>query len=626
MAIASPSTMVRIALSYLPSLSRGGMAHRLMLRANRARDAQRFEAASVLYEEATRLAPADPRILAHFAHMHSELGNDAGAERLYQQALRLAPTNPELTRQVRSFRAAAEPNSCAEGSVSLVPELLAASGKPSEPGFGVHVRRLGAKRARTASGFARVLSGVEAIHGFAIGSGSAAELLVLIDGVVFHREPLQALPLPASARTKYVFNIWCDVSGLTPGSKDIELRFAEQGRRSRSYRTVLTIAPPPAADHPDSDALVSPAQADTGGLEAAINGRTSVIRSARRSLLAQPRTILVQRADQLGDLVCSIPALRRLRSGFPDARIVLLVSDANTELAWTLDFVDEVVTCAFADNGHDERRTMTVEAQASLTATLHRYRFDIAIDLGEGAGSRPLLQLSGAPFLYGFRDRDTPWLSAGLDINAHDPVNYRETIPPSRKMLALVNGLIAAQYGAAEILPRRGLGGQRLERFGIEASAEYAVLHNGARLAYSRWPHYASLAQVLIERTALQVVLMGEDPIQQERPSKRLIRLPERLAFDDFDALLSRARIFVGNDSGPKHLAALRGTPVVSIHMARLGWNEWGQEQTGSIISRRVPCAGCGIGRNGEECGRDFACIRLIGVEEVFNEMRRLMA
>ena len=89
-----------------------------------------------------------------------------------------------------------------------------------------------------------------------------------------------------------------------------------------------------------------------------------------------------------------------------------------------------------------------------------------------------------------------------------------------------------------------------------------------------------------------------------------------KLPFADFDALLAGAAVFVGNDSGPKHLAALRGVPVVSIHSARINWNEWGQEQTGVIISRRVPCAGCGI-TEARECGRNIACIRDIRAEEV---------
>jgi ADP-heptose:LPS heptosyltransferase len=81
---------------------------------------------------------------------------------------------------------------------------------------------------------------------------------------------------------------------------------------------------------------------------------------------------------------------------------------------------------------------------------------------------------------------------------------------------------------------------------------------------------------------------------------------------------VSFCSVFVGNDSGPKHLAALRGANVVSIHLARNNWNEWGQENNGYIVSRRVPCAGCSIHHDPEECGKGFPCITNISAEEVY--------
>ncbi len=102
---------------------------------------------------------------------------------------------------------------------------------------------------------------------------------------------------------------------------------------------------------------------------------------------------------------------------------------------------------------------------------------------------------------------------------------------------------------------------------------------------------------------------------------ERFVLLDRRLGFDDFDAFLSFATVMAGNDSGPKHLASLRGTPAVTLFTARINWTEWGQETAGVILSRRVPCAGCAIFHDAEECGKDFACIRDIRPEEVFNAM-----
>jgi ADP-heptose:LPS heptosyltransferase len=107
--------------------------------------------------------------------------------------------------------------------------------------------------------------------------------------------------------------------------------------------------------------------------------------------------------------------------------------------------------------------------------------------------------------------------------------------------------------------------------------------------------------------------------------SNRFHLVDGRLEFDQFDALVSFCDVFVGNDSGPKHLASLRGAKVVSLHMARNNWNEWGQENGGYILSRKLPCAGCQISHDPEECGRDFICIRGIKPEEVMAAVQRLL-
>ncbi len=159
---------------------------------------------------------------------------------------------------------------------------------------------------------------------------------------------------------------------------------------------------------------------------------------------------------------------------------------------------------------------------------------------------------------------------------------------------------------------------------GLGRHDRYALLHAGARLEFSRWPGFSQLAERLLEATEFKVLLLTDGTLDAAslpaalRGSARFSLIDGRLSFDAFDALVSFAEVLVGNDSGPKHLAALRGTPVVSVHSARLNWSEWGQELTGSIISRRVPCAGCGISHDQDECGKDFACIRRITVDEVF--------
>src|SRR5262249_22619280 len=150
-------------------------------------------------------------------------------------------------------------------------------------------------------------------------------------------------------KRKYVFNIWYDFSDFVDGIYDLELQFVDVNAGIRVYKEVVVIAPALSEDnYPNSDRLVSICKTDTQNIEDQINSRPSVIRPARRSCFPiLPRNILIIRVDQLGDMVASVPAIRRLREFLPEARLVGLLSLANAEFAKTLGLFDEVIAIDF---------------------------------------------------------------------------------------------------------------------------------------------------------------------------------------------------------------------------------------------------------------------------------------
>ena len=425
---------------------------------------------------------------------------------------------------------------------------------------------------------------------------------------------------------KHVFNLWVDFSAVPPGLHRIEIALLDEtGNAVRRHDHVVVAAPAGERDHPDSDGVVEIDTADPRSIEAQIRARPTMVRPPARSVLRRPvRSILVLRADQLGDMVVSVPGLRRLRSLFPEARIVGVLTPANADLARSLALFDEMIVVRFPDDPDRRHRVMTRDDQAALRDRLAPHAFDLAIDLAASPMSRPLLRLSGAHYLYGFHDNEWSWLSAGLSGSTHDAKNWLEAAPQSGRIRTLIEGLGAIVDSGAAVIRRDDLDPARLAGFAVERG-RYIVLHMGARLAFTSWTGYPELARGLVERTDLTVILLSDDPGAGEAlapllgGSDRIRLVDRRLDFDDFDALLSFCAAFVGNDSGPKHLASLRGVPVVSIHSARINWNEWGQELSGVILSRRVPCAGCALHYDEDECGKAYACIADIRVPEVLD-------
>lgn len=620
-----------------------------------------LERAEAHYREAQRLTPDDPDLALQMGHFYKVAGRFEEAASAYKNAIRLAPDWAEPAAEYNRLRtiglrvartkepvAAAsvwegplEPLDAASTLASaygrLAPEI-----RPRRPEEMLHtasesinLRQFGV-RLNTFWGVRPVLRGVEAIRGFCISETPILEVRAFINGLPIHRGPLEGgFELeyePDKSRIhKYVFNIWCDVSPFVPGQYRLELQFRNAKGHTRGFGEHFVVETPLSeAEHPDSDATINLVPGAPGSIVDQINARPSVLHAgARPDLRPTIRSILVLRADQLGDLVASIPALIRLRELFPDAKLVGVFGPANVDLARTLTLFDDIVTLDYREDLYQRTRTLSLDDQEALRAQLAPYRFDIAIDLSQSRMSRPLLALSGAPFLYGFHDPDWPRLTASVDDAYHDPKNRHEIATHSTRVLNLVERLGNLMSSRSTVIRRDDLSFEQLAPYGLRGQDRYAVLHTGARIAFSRWPGYLELATLILERTDLKLVLFtGDVDLKAHVPpglrdTDRFIVIDKQLPFDDFDALVSFATVFVGNDSGPKHLASLRGVNVVSIHSARINWSEWGQELTGVIVTRKVPCAGCLLYHDVDECGQDYVCVKGIKVSEVYDAVHR---
>jgi ADP-heptose:LPS heptosyltransferase len=657
----------------------------LIARADAARDAGRFAHAAALYEEASAIRPDHAGVRLQGGHMQKEAGRFKEAAEQYRAAQALRPNDAEVPLQLgHLFKVAARPQeardayaealrlrpgwSLAEQEIAqidaaaarvrtpdakitrpdlpatrwsavelarLVPALVP---RPIEQILHTHreeiaVRRLG-RRETTYWGNRNVLRGLEAIRGFYVADRPILEVEVLLNGLRIHQAPLRGGYALKHERNpdlmrKYVFNLWIDFQHFAPGLHAIELRFRDADDRLMSHHDDVVIAEPvPEADYPDSHFLVSLDPGDLRPVDEQVRERPSMLREAKRALFPDGvRNVLFLRTDQLGDVVASVPALRRLREIVPDANIVGLFTPANADIARTLDMIDEVIVIDFPDDRFEQRRLMSLEAQEELRRTLEPFQFDIAIDLAQAPVSRELMRLAGAKFTFGTGGGDWPWMSADFQGHTRDRWTNHDMTPHSTKVLGLIETLGALLKTSAPIIRRDDLSPAMLEEYGIGGEDRYALLHTGARINFSRWPHYATLAQRFLDETDLKVVMMTEDPSFRETmpqallDDSRVVFLDRRLPFAHFDAFVSYATVMTGNDSGPKHLASLRGTNVVTIFSARINWTEWGQENVGAIISRRLPCAGCALLHDPEECGRDFACITDIRADEVFDAM-----
>lgn len=434
-----------------------------------------------------------------------------------------------------------------------------------------------------------------------------------------------------------VYNCWLELSGMTPGLHELQLYFEEKEAGWRAINEVVWIEADDVAEKQFSNSMAFVPTAlpkSESRVEERIAALPSLVLPAARTLLTTPvERMLIIRADQLGDTSQSIGAMAALKEAFPHARVDALTSPGNRDLLSATGLFEDVHTVDLVYDIVERRRYASLSEQARLHDLLTPRQYDLAVDLSPGFETQNLLKLAGARHTAGFKPNEFRWLTFGMDVQTHDPVNRLEMVSHASQISAFAAALISMAQHRPYTIRNEHADWSLLEPYGVSPGDRYAVLHSGARLEIKRWPFasYVELARLLTEKAGLKTVLLADDPSAlvgldlTEFPEGLLHASAQKVPFQTFDSLLSLCSVFVGNDTGPKHLAALRGARVVSVHMGQVNWNEWGQDGDGLIVARRAPCVGCGI-EMPEECGKDLACLTQIKSEEVYDAVMRLIA
>lgn len=282
--------------------------------------------------------------------------------------------------------------------------------------------------------------------------------------------------------------------------------------------------------------------------------------------------IAVFRALNLGDLLCFIPAMRALRSAFPDARISLIgLESARPIVARFPHYFDELVIFP-GDPLFPEQGVRKAELPGFYRQMQQR-RFDLALQMhGSGGRSNAIVSRLCAGTWGGFVPD-----AAGAEPGRLMP--WPDDLPETFRYLSLLKhlGLDLTLDSATARMELPLLQGDveeaqaLIDSSGLDVS-RMVVIHPGARLSSRRWPvrRYARVARELADE-GWQLVLTGSQ--DENTLVSELERLAERPALNlcastslgGMAALLSQARLLICNDTGVSHIAAAVGAPSVVI-------------------------------------------------------------
>ncbi|MQA95757.1 MAG: glycosyltransferase family 9 protein [Streptosporangiales bacterium] len=339
------------------------------------------------------------------------------------------------------------------------------------------------------------------------------------------------------------------------------------------------------------------------------------------------RTIVVLRAGRVGDFLMTLPALAALRAAYPRARLVLVAEE------WHAAFldgrpgpVDEVAVLPpvpgvtlppDAEPGPAERA-----ARERFTARVRDLRPGLAVQLhGGGRNSGPLLRELGAGVSVGPRTTGAPALDRWI---RYEPLQH--------DVLRALEIVALAGARAQDLRPRVTLtnADERELTAVLDGGVprDMVVLHPGAADARRRWPaeRFAQVGDALAER-GLSVVVTGteaERPVVERvtaamrRPA---VPLAGRLGLGGLTALLGRARLYVGNDTGPRHLAEAVGCPTAAVYWCGnlMTAGPLGRATDRPLVSWTTHCPDCGAdaARGKRRCPHDGSFVTDVPVAEV---------
>lgn len=332
-------------------------------------------------------------------------------------------------------------------------------------------------------------------------------------------------------------------------------------------------------------------------------------------MTAAPR-VLVVRLGALGDIVHAIPVAAALRRHWPDARVDWAVEARHAPLLALVPVVSALVPL-------DSRRVLGNGGWMQTARVLRAARYDVALDVQGLVKSAVVARLSGARRVIGFdtaslREPSARWL-------------YSEQVQPpaGRHVVARSLGVLRAlglEGGAWEFPLRETTPAPAVRAIIERQSGPFALLVPGAAWPNKRWPadRFGQLALVMAERFGLAPLVLwgpGEEDLAAAvvtASGGRAVAAPET-TIGDLAALMRAARVIVAGDTGPLHLAAAVGTPVVGIYgptdPARNG--PWSADD--ECVSRRGVCE-CYHKRT---CVAARWCLLDISVEEMASAVER---
>jgi heptosyltransferase-3 len=342
---------------------------------------------------------------------------------------------------------------------------------------------------------------------------------------------------------------------------------------------------------------------------------------------AQPKRILIIRTDRIGDVILTLPMARVVKKRDPEAVIGMLVREYTAEIVTTDSSVQEII--------HDDVGGKPVPF-FSLVRQIRAGRYDVAIHTHPRFRLALIVRLAGVALNVGTGYR---WYSFLFNrkVYEHRKDARRHELEYNLNLLRAVG----FHSDGIDVTPRLCPTPETVARMrvvlresGVRESDELVIIHPGSGGSARDWPadRFGQLAGRLATDAARRILVTGgpgeESLVEKVRAigGDRVLALTKKVTLLELAALASCAQLFIANSTGPLHLAAAAGTPVIGLYpqVTALSPARWGPYTTKKTIlmpeGKAPDCRLCAGGK--VPC----ACMLSIPVDAVYDAAIRDLA
>lgn len=337
------------------------------------------------------------------------------------------------------------------------------------------------------------------------------------------------------------------------------------------------------------------------------------------------KRILIIRTDRMGDVILSVPVISNLRRVFPESYIAFMCRPYTRALLEGNPDLNEVIV-------YDKYGThKSFLATWRFARDLKRKNFDLALILHPTNRAHLIAFGAGIKTRIGW-DRNLSRLLTEKVPHLKSQGKKHE----SEYTLDILRALELEVREMPLVIPvkdsaRRSIG-EILKKKGIDEAEEFVVVHPSASCPSKRWKQrsFAALIKKIRQNLHLPVVVTTAETEKEFAAvvarEEGVVDLRGMVSLFELIALLERAKLFVSNDSGPVHIAAALGTPVISIFgrsdpgLSPTRWRPLGENSF--FIHKNVDCPVC----RAHDCQKNFLCLDSISPDEVYALIEKILA